>query len=186
MGKWLTPNSSIFSNPLDCRKIELPGDLWLYVQGALELLAQDYNWEAYGTATPEETSQFFMDVLDEFSVSRCGMRFIDSATFTIFSQTFSWVSGYEIPITHASMPAVASGTSAAWVELGINIPRAAVDVFIEDVSGDAKQLYRLPIGYSTQHIIVPLTGGRADIGLQGAIQSGDSVSWAMRLIGWWD
>lgn len=86
MRAWLTPDSSLFSNPLDCRTLTIPGDLWLYVQGALEELAKDYNWEEFGDATPEETAQFFMEVMDNFSTSECGgggMQFISSVQETI-------------------------------------------------------------------------------------------------------
>ena len=48
------------------RFINVPGSLWLYVVGALAELAYEYNWEKFGTATPEQMAQFFADILDDF------------------------------------------------------------------------------------------------------------------------
>lgn len=65
-GAWLTPDIDQLSNPLTCRKISISGDLWLYLTGALELLADSNNWEQFGTATPEEIASYFRDAIDAY------------------------------------------------------------------------------------------------------------------------
>lgn len=72
MTAWLTPDVEQLTNPLDCRTISVPGDFWLYIQGALGELGKDYRWEQFGTASPGQMAQFFRDVLDGFSDSECG------------------------------------------------------------------------------------------------------------------
>lgn len=69
---WLTPDIGLLTNPLDCRTITVPGDLFYLVTGALELLAEEESWEKYGTATPEDTAVFFRDIIDAYCTSSCG------------------------------------------------------------------------------------------------------------------
>lgn len=65
-GAWLTPDIGQLSNPLTCRKISISGDLWLYVSGALELLADSDNWEQFGSATPDDMANYFTDAIDAY------------------------------------------------------------------------------------------------------------------------
>ena len=66
---WLTPEESQLSESQVERTVRLPGSLWSYVTGALNLLAEAENWEEFGDATPEDTAQFFADVLDDYAMS---------------------------------------------------------------------------------------------------------------------
>lgn len=66
---FLTPDSSQFSESQETRVICVPGSLWFLIGGALFLLAQEYNWEEFGTATAEETAEFFSEVIEEWAMS---------------------------------------------------------------------------------------------------------------------
>lgn len=66
---WLTPDAADLTGSQVDRIISLPGSLFFFVTGALSLLADEQNWERFGDATPEETSQFFADALDEYLMS---------------------------------------------------------------------------------------------------------------------
>lgn len=66
---FLTPDLSQTIETQEQRVICCPGSLWYLVSGALELLAEDFNWEEFGTATPDEMAQFFADVRDNFQMS---------------------------------------------------------------------------------------------------------------------
>lgn len=68
---FLTPDLSLTTNPPDCRVIQVPGDLWYLVSGALEALALPYNWEQFGTATPDEMADYFREVIEEYVMSSC-------------------------------------------------------------------------------------------------------------------
>jgi microcystin-dependent protein len=57
------------------------------VTGALALLAESENWEEFGNATPEETSQFFSDIFDEFVESE----------FKMVGQITAWVRDIAMP-----------------------------------------------------------------------------------------
>lgn len=69
MGRWLTPDTTQFTETLVERTIVLPGSLFEYVSGALHELTKTYRWESQGDATPEETSAFFNDMWDEYIMS---------------------------------------------------------------------------------------------------------------------
>lgn len=66
---WLTPDQTQLSESQVERTIRLPGSLWYLISGALNLLAEADNWEEFGDATPEDTAQFFADVLDDYAMS---------------------------------------------------------------------------------------------------------------------
>jgi len=74
--KWLTPNISAIA--LQCRAIVFPyGEDWLaLVAGALLELTRSYNFEAYGTATPEDTADAFGVMFDAFSFNTASCRMI--------------------------------------------------------------------------------------------------------------
>lgn len=65
---WLTPNTA----PSDfiCRRLLIPNqeDFLAIVSGCLLALTRDYNFEAFGTSTPQETAEAFRIMFDEFSL----------------------------------------------------------------------------------------------------------------------
>lgn len=63
MQAFLTPNSSLFSSASIGRCVSCPGELWYLIDGAMQALTMPYNWEQFGTATPEETAEYFTDLL---------------------------------------------------------------------------------------------------------------------------
>ena len=63
---YLTPDLVEFGSVADCRTVTLPLSLWYLVNGALQELTFPENWEMFGTATPEETADFFINVLDKY------------------------------------------------------------------------------------------------------------------------
>jgi len=70
---YLTPNTA--PGTFTCWTLIIPDAVdWLsLVSGALLELGRDYNFEAYGTATPQATADFFRDMLDNaiFRVGTC-------------------------------------------------------------------------------------------------------------------
>jgi len=64
---WLTPDSA--PGNVTSRCIFIPDDpQWVaIVAGALIALTFPYNFEQYGTATPDETASVFVDMFDNFS-----------------------------------------------------------------------------------------------------------------------
>lgn len=68
---YLTPNSD--PETVTCRLLYIPDDpTWIeLVSGALLPLLYPFNFEQYGTSTPEETASRFGDMLDDFLVSDC-------------------------------------------------------------------------------------------------------------------
>ena len=64
--RWLTPD--IPAADIICRRLLIPnGEDWLaIVTGALNELIYDYNFEKYGTETPEDTASAFSVMFDHF------------------------------------------------------------------------------------------------------------------------
>lgn len=65
---YLTPDIDKFGSVTECRTVTLPLSLWYLVNGALQELTFPQNWVQFGTATPDETAQFFTDALDNYGV----------------------------------------------------------------------------------------------------------------------
>lgn len=59
-----TPDVEKFGSVDDSRIVTLPLSLWYLVNGALEELTFPENWTQFGSATPEETAEFFTKRLD--------------------------------------------------------------------------------------------------------------------------
>lgn len=68
---WLTPDLATLSESPDCRVLQVPGNLWNLVSGALLLLTEPHNWEEFGTATIDETSQYFQTIFEDYLMSTC-------------------------------------------------------------------------------------------------------------------
>lgn len=66
---WLTPDVADFAGSPVERIISLPGDLFFYVTGALSMLSEENNWEELGDATPQETAEFFQEMLEDYLMS---------------------------------------------------------------------------------------------------------------------
>lgn len=73
---WLTPDST----PADvvCRTLFIPNsEAWLaIVTGAILDLGQAYNWEKFGTLTPDECAERMLIMLDEFTFQSGNCRMI--------------------------------------------------------------------------------------------------------------
>ncbi len=63
---YLTPNIDKFGSVTECRTVTLPLSLWYLANGALQELTFPQNWVQFGTATPEETAEFFLKALDDY------------------------------------------------------------------------------------------------------------------------
>jgi len=68
VGRFLTPNNA----PTDriCRRVVIPNaaDWIALVSGALNELIYPYNFEPYGTATPEQAASIFGTMFDDYSL----------------------------------------------------------------------------------------------------------------------
>lgn len=119
---WLTPDVDQFSESQTERSIILPGSLWLYISGALELLASGENWEEFGTASVEETVSFFSDVVDEYAMSdfrNVGMI----AAFATATIPFGWIVLQGQTILQADYPELTNLVPSTWISgSNINLP----------------------------------------------------------------
>lgn len=68
MDRWLTPNTA--TGALTCRRVIFPNGVdWIaIVSGALLSLTAAYNFEQFGTSTPEATAEQFRIMFDDFSL----------------------------------------------------------------------------------------------------------------------
>lgn len=67
---WLTPDEVIDDTEM-CRRLLIPLSLVPAVTGALHELTLEYNWEAYGTMTPQRAAEIMRDMLSGYLVSDC-------------------------------------------------------------------------------------------------------------------
>lgn len=183
---WSTPDSSVFSDPQDCRTIAIPGGLWFFVQGAVEELTKTYNWQEEGTATPEETTQFFMGVLDQFTQSECvqQMQFVTTNFIQIINESYTQ-SGNVFPIVRTMLPLAAENSVAllAFVKSKHNVANANIQ--LNQKSGNAMQL----LSFATANVdnrvttIIPMDLDGAEIRSLSA--NGTLVELTVNVIGWW-
>jgi len=70
---YLTPDTP--PDDTRCFRLNVPNDItWVgIVKGALSELIKAYNFEEFGSATPEETAQRFLQMYDEFVFEECDM-----------------------------------------------------------------------------------------------------------------
>lgn len=66
---WLTPNTDKLIGQDNVRTISVNPDLLSFIGGALQQLCEHWNWEEHGTATPEETADYFKQVRDDWGMS---------------------------------------------------------------------------------------------------------------------
>lgn len=78
MGKygWLTPDD--IPSAVQCRALYIPdSEAWIAnVTGALLEMTYAYNWEAFGTLTPDECAARSLEMLDDFTFVNTGCRMI--------------------------------------------------------------------------------------------------------------
>lgn len=119
---WLTPDLSLFSESLDCRVIRVPGSLWYLVSGALLYLTEPTNYEQFGTATPDETADFFQQIYQDFLMSQCAyIGEIRPFTFSPVPAGWLLLDGAAVNVT--DYPGLAAVVPGAWVSGGnINLP----------------------------------------------------------------
>ena len=70
MQAWLTPNAA--GGNTVRRVLVIPVELETSVNGALQELAEVYNWEPYGTMTPDEAAALADDMLEGYYMSIVG------------------------------------------------------------------------------------------------------------------
>lgn len=70
MRRWLTPNAA--GGVTACRVLIFPVELETSVNGALQELAEVYNWEQFGTMTPDEAASLAQAMLDAYYESDGG------------------------------------------------------------------------------------------------------------------
>lgn len=61
--RFLTPNVTDLTSPNVRRFFVCPAELTKYLTGALDVLCHDYNWELFGDASTQETTELFEEVL---------------------------------------------------------------------------------------------------------------------------
>lgn len=111
---WLTPDLSALSESQEQRIVAVPGSLWSYISGALGELSRVEKWEQHGTATPEETSDFFLDVYEEFLVSN--PYFVGELRAFIGSTLPSgWLAMDGVARLTADFPELAAVIPAGWI-----------------------------------------------------------------------
>lgn len=69
MQAWLTPPIETLTEGKMERTICVPSSLLSFIGGALELLAEEWNWQEFDTATPSEMAEYFRQVRDDWGMS---------------------------------------------------------------------------------------------------------------------
>lgn len=128
MRAWLTPDSTLFSAPVRCREVKLPGDLIPYITGALFELTLPENWEAHGTATPTATAAFFYEVWEYYLNSMCA-HVGEIRAFSYLAVPDGWIPMDGGSILAADYPDLAAVVPPAWL--------VGDDIFLPDMLGRA-------------------------------------------------
>lgn len=63
MNGWLTPDTE---GGIVCRSLRIPSNFVPMVSGALGLLCQWYNWEGFGTLTPDECAEIMQNMWNAY------------------------------------------------------------------------------------------------------------------------
>lgn len=183
MRGWLTPDLSDLSEPEECRSISVPPALWQYVTGALELLTDEMNWEQVGTATAEEITQAFMDLLDIFQQSECvaggGMQSISTAAELVLSMNQSTHPTYIGTLAIADLPLEAQGATALYCVLILGASSGG-DMWVMDGTL-ARQVITTNGGSEEWQLIVPINNGYATFRL---LDEPSTYQLNVYLIGW--
>lgn len=151
----------------------------------MESLTAEVNWEAYGTATAEETSQFFMDIIDDMQLSACGgggnMQSIQTVTYQIISQTSITTAGTYF-IDHADLPAEASQATALLLQISLYFQGSGELVVRDDTT--ARQSRQYNGEGDILQIVAPINSGTIRINMTQD-DPPETHSIIVSLIGWW-
>lgn len=183
--RFLTPDSSEFLGTPECRTITLPASLWPYIGGALERLTAVYNWEPHNDATPEECTQFFMDVIDGFSVSECArMGTIDNAFYPLINNQSYIQSGQIFTITHAMLPAAAQGATmlSAWIQVNHSVANQTIQINKKDGNAIVYSTFTTPSINHRASVMIPMDADGAQVRSLSA--NGTSIVLSVFLVGW--
>lgn len=183
--KSLTPDTSQFSETLICRKISLSGSLWSYVNIALEKLTKEYNWQQFGDATPEETAQYFIGIIDDMAQSDCGaaMNWRAAGAYTVFSESYVMTSGYQISIDSDDLPSDLQEANALACRMQVRTETANKQLAITQADGSLGQYYSI-LSANVIHyfsVMIPIKNG-----LRFSVNEsvGNDVTWQCQVIGW--
>lgn len=125
MRKWLTPDVAILSEAKDCRVVQIPGNLWPLVSGALLELTRAYNWEQFGDATPEETADYFYLVYEGFLMSQCA--YIGEVRAFSGTTPDKWLALDGAAVAQADYVDLTAVVPASWL--------SGSDIILPDMSG---------------------------------------------------
>lgn len=117
---WLTPDLDDFLDSQIERSIVLPGSLFYLVTGALQQLADVENWEEFGDATPEATSQYFADILEDYLVSDMRNVGMIAAWTRDTAMPSGWIPMTGQTIAQEDYPELTNVVPASWIS-GSNI-----------------------------------------------------------------
>lgn len=66
---WLTPDSSAADGVIHCRRLAIPTEYLPIVAGALDMLTNSYNWEAFGDYSPDDAIADMLAMIEDFHMS---------------------------------------------------------------------------------------------------------------------
>jgi len=115
---WLTPDLTQLSAPVICREIAVPGDLWQFVTGALLELTRSYNWEQHGTASPDESADYFKERLEVYLNSMCAYVG-EIRSFALAAAPPGWLLLDGSAISASTYPDLAAAVPGSWVSSGV-------------------------------------------------------------------
>lgn len=123
--RWLTFDSSLLSAPVNCREVRVSGDLWQYITGALLPLTDNRNWEAHGTATPEECADYFREAIEGHWQSMCAY-IGEIRPFAFSPLPDGWLPLDGTAVDATDYAELANIIPSSWLSGGnINLPNAA-------------------------------------------------------------
>lgn len=88
--RWITPDTTGDENIARC--LSVPPNLQPAVNGALQELTNERNWEAVGDMTPAECAEAMTDVLSMYYESECGLD-------QIFPEQVYWLPVHAVVLT---------------------------------------------------------------------------------------
>jgi hypothetical protein len=170
---WLTPDASQLAESQDKRAMCLPGSLWYLVAGALLPLARPENWEEYGTATPDETAEYFQAVIDEFSYGGCGMASLNYKEYAaIMLQSGTSPPSPTVVSNTLGVTVTWSRTTAGFYSFMVpagTLPVGKVIMWCSIGDASNKRAYLFYVGSASVSVVSTLNGVPSDGVLTGGI-----------------